>query len=308
MSAGPGPLRVVTLDGAVWVQAAVTRAGLGLYCPEGVVSCPRFVMATLAELAEHGVKAAPPVTDLRSAVALMGALPMPVGEPLLVELTEQQLEALINAGNHALSDYYHERQCHCSEYPAGCVTNPGYRRDAGYWDTDAFAIGVQAVLGVWELLRNDRHASELEELRARVAELEAQAAELKADRADRHDDLAGALGHSPGTEWPDLISVAAAATASEARPVEDPHNSPLHHTYALGHDLPYFENPGVPTPEERGTYCPHGVLIAGPVSPNVFWVIDPWPCTQPGCTREKFERVQAEVAAELAKAETGGAQ
>ncbi|KPL29095.1 hypothetical protein JI76_28680 [Streptomyces anulatus] len=75
-------------------------------------------------------------------------------------------------------------------------------------------------------------------LRARVAELEAQAAELKADRADRQDDLAGALGHSKGTEWPDLISVAAAATASEARPVEDPHDSPLHHTYALGRDLP----------------------------------------------------------------------
>ncbi|WP_406143688.1 hypothetical protein [Streptomyces anulatus] len=88
---------------------------------------------------------------------------------------------------------------------------------------------------------------------------------------------------------------------------EDPHDSPLHQSYELGRDLPYFENPGVPTPEERGTYCPHGVLIAGLVSPNVFWVIDPWPCAQPGCTREKFERVQAEVAAELAEAETGGA-
>lgn len=79
MSAGAGPLRVVTSDGAVWVRAAVTRAGLGLYCPEGVTACPRFVMATLAELAEHGVRVAEPVTDLPSAVALMGALPMPVG-------------------------------------------------------------------------------------------------------------------------------------------------------------------------------------------------------------------------------------
>ncbi|WP_098892234.1 hypothetical protein [Streptomyces sp. or3] len=105
--------------------------------------------------------------------------------------------------------------------------------------------------------------AEVERLRTRVVELERSAvlaeedyrrvvrggaqieaalrnrvAELKADRADRHDDLAGALGHTSGTEWPDLISVAAAATASEARPVEDPHDSPLHQTYALGHDLP----------------------------------------------------------------------
>ncbi|MEV7491466.1 hypothetical protein AB0O08_12000 [Streptomyces anulatus] len=97
MNAGPGPLRVETLDGAVWVQAAVTRAGLGLYCPEGVVSCPRFVMATLAELAEHGVKAAPPVTDLSDAVALMGALPMPVGtaaesDPLIVSRFDTAIE------------------------------------------------------------------------------------------------------------------------------------------------------------------------------------------------------------------------
>ncbi|POG47135.1 hypothetical protein BV881_12415 [Streptomyces sp. ZL-24] len=86
MSAGAGPLRVVTSDGAVWVRAAVTRAGLGLYCPEGVVSCPRFVMATLAELAEHGVKAAP-VEDphdspLHHSYALGRDLPEVTPEPL----------------------------------------------------------------------------------------------------------------------------------------------------------------------------------------------------------------------------------
>ncbi len=88
MSAGPGPLRVMTLDGAVWVRAAVTRSGLGLYCPESVTSCPRFVMATLEELAEHGVKVAPAVTELADAVALMGALPMPTPTP--GELAEQR--------------------------------------------------------------------------------------------------------------------------------------------------------------------------------------------------------------------------
>ncbi|MFF7012262.1 hypothetical protein ACFY9Y_22300 [Streptomyces fimicarius] len=63
----------------------------------------------------------------------------------------------------------------------------------------------------------------------------------------------------------------------------------------------YFENPGVPTSEERGTYCPHGVMIAGPVSDNAFMIVDPWPCDRPGCTREQFERVRAEADAELAR-------
>ncbi|WP_097866526.1 hypothetical protein [Streptomyces sp. rh34] len=178
MSAGPGPLRVETLDGAVWVQAAVTRAGLGLYCPEGVVGCPRFVMATLAELAEHGVKAAPPVTDLPSAVALMGARPMPVGEPMPVELTEQQLDALSAAGNRALNDHYHEDLCFCREWPASCESSGAYFM--GTWDTSAFDIGLPAVLGVWELLRNDRHAAKVAELRADNERLRARVAELEA--------------------------------------------------------------------------------------------------------------------------------
>jgi hypothetical protein len=45
---------------------------------------------------------------------------------------------------------------------------------------------------------------ELERLRARVAEL-----------VDQHDDLAHALGRSIGTEWSDLISIAAGAVHAE---------------------------------------------------------------------------------------------
>lgn len=73
------PAKVATADGAMWVRAAVTRAGLGLYVPEGVTGCPRFVMATLAELAEHGVRK---VDELAEAVAQLGALPMPVGSSM----------------------------------------------------------------------------------------------------------------------------------------------------------------------------------------------------------------------------------
>ncbi|MBT2378997.1 hypothetical protein J7E90_16985 [Streptomyces sp. ISL-111] len=137
MSASTDPLRVVTSDGAVWVRAAVTRAGLGLYCPEGVTACPRFVMATLVELAEHGVKVAPPVTDLPSAVALMGALPMPVG-------TAAELEA--------------------ATYVA---PSPSCTRCYG-----ADALRFVAKGGATEPCRACA-PSELDRLRARVAELEA---------------------------------------------------------------------------------------------------------------------------------------
>jgi hypothetical protein len=61
------PLVVNTTDGTCWTRRAVTRDGLALYAPEGVCRCPEFVMATLAELAEHGIAGS------------ADALPMPVG-------------------------------------------------------------------------------------------------------------------------------------------------------------------------------------------------------------------------------------
>ncbi|MGC5400171.1 hypothetical protein ACPXCP_31080 [Streptomyces sp. DT20] len=71
------PAKVRTADGAVWLRAAVTMTGRGLYALEGVAGCPRYVLATLPELAAYGVQVV--VDELVDAVALLGALPMPVG-------------------------------------------------------------------------------------------------------------------------------------------------------------------------------------------------------------------------------------
>lgn len=68
------------------------------------------------------------------------------------DLSEEQLGALIDAGNRSVADFYHERACGCAEWPASCTTNPVYSR--GYWDTDAFAIGMAAVIGLWESMRS----------------------------------------------------------------------------------------------------------------------------------------------------------
>jgi hypothetical protein len=67
----------------------------------------------------------------------------------------------------------------------------------------------------------------------------------------------------------------------------------------------YFENPGVPTDEERGTYCPEGVKVAEfpPGRPEEMQVIEPWQCEKPWCTREQFEQARAEMEADLKEAE-----
>lgn len=65
------PIAVTTKDGTSWFRRAVTNEGRGLYAVDGACSCPEYLMATLAELAEHGV----------SGTAY--ALPVPVGTQAL---------------------------------------------------------------------------------------------------------------------------------------------------------------------------------------------------------------------------------
>ncbi|MFF8299556.1 hypothetical protein ACF07M_29910 [Streptomyces globisporus] len=116
--------------------------------------------------------------------------PMAPDQPTPVELTEQQMGALIDAGNRALNDHYHEDQCHCDSWPASCVSSGNYFM--GAWDTNAFAIGVPAVIGVWETLRNDRHKAKVAELRADNKALRARIAELTAAPVDEAVEMAEA--------------------------------------------------------------------------------------------------------------------
>lgn len=71
------PLVVMTRDQTTWTRRAATYEGLALYAPEGVCSCPEFVMATLAELAEHGITGTADV------------LPVPVGASAEAPMTAQ---------------------------------------------------------------------------------------------------------------------------------------------------------------------------------------------------------------------------
>lgn len=62
------PVAVNTRDGICWTRRAVTSGGIALYAPEGIRTCPEYVMATEAELAAHGI------------VGSADVLPMPVRE------------------------------------------------------------------------------------------------------------------------------------------------------------------------------------------------------------------------------------
>ncbi|MFD5031659.1 hypothetical protein ACFWM0_14775 [Streptomyces sp. NPDC058405] len=106
-------------------------------------------------------EAAAELTALR---ALLNAQP--------AELTAEQTDALAAAGNRAVNDAVHEDLCMCDAWPEKCVSSGNFFQ--GYWDTSALDMAMPAVIALWEVMRNDRHAAKVAELRARVAELEAQ--------------------------------------------------------------------------------------------------------------------------------------
>jgi hypothetical protein len=77
------PLVVNLTDGTVWTRRGALRGGESLYAPADVCSCPPFVMATLAELAEHGIAGS------------ADALPVPVGSgPRLTAEREREIRSL----------------------------------------------------------------------------------------------------------------------------------------------------------------------------------------------------------------------
>ncbi|MEV8432038.1 hypothetical protein ACWHLZ_27870 [Streptomyces chartreusis] len=89
------PLVVNTMDGTVWTRRGALRGGEPLYAPEGVCRCPEFVMATLAELAEHGIAGTAEV------------LPVPVGtEPQLTPERLAEIRDLLHYGS-SIAFYSH---------------------------------------------------------------------------------------------------------------------------------------------------------------------------------------------------------
>ncbi|MET9465844.1 hypothetical protein ABZY44_13755 [Streptomyces sp. NPDC006544] len=273
---------------------------------------PNAVPATIAVALEAGgwLNTTEAQAELVRLRLLQNAVP--------AELTEAQTDALAEAGNRALNDYYHDDLCHCSDWPESCATTGG-RYFAGRWDTAAFDIGMAAVIGAWESMRATVEADELAglrdaaadvpkvedparsldllalmpersaaivsghlarllgeqaQLRARVAELETAQAVVgpyppktsyvvemdgplsplshkRPSLDEARKNVASYRAHFPSApyrivRWVETSAVVEsggpAQLGSQRASVEDPHDSPLHHTYRLGHDLPETRN------------------------------------------------------------------
>lgn len=190
------PESVRTKDGITWTLRTVTSSGIALYAPKGVCECPAFVMATLAELAEHGIQSA----ELAAAVAEHGAFPMPVGpvppvdadrakapwgrdeagRPLLgpgahwtdvPEVVDQELARIQGRVDQAQSGHWYVASDTEAWRPAGTVrTNvDGYQRTVGQC-TNMRPADLELVLHAHDDL--SWCLEMLAKSRARVAELE----------------------------------------------------------------------------------------------------------------------------------------
>lgn len=94
------------------------------------------------------------------------------------------------------------------------------------------AAGIALALESAGLLMTPETAAELKQLRARVAELEALTpAAIQTCR------VCGA-GYSYGEPCSTCVFRERMAAELQARGLEDPHDSPLHHTYKTPRDLP----------------------------------------------------------------------
>jgi hypothetical protein len=251
------PLVVNTRDGVCWTRRTVTPGGIALYAPESVRTCPDFVMATLPELAEHGI------------VGSADALPVPVGpEPSGREAAKARVRAKVEAAKAMPA---RERIYHLL-----CATHTHAEAEAMLDEVAAYGVNgqrlirdeqrraeLEAVLGTH---RKDDQA-EIERLKARVSELEAErhvtnealddaVQELRTPYAERarretHPGRRQAWRMLAQVEESErvanvLLTPEAARSADKLTQLlaptqallEDPHDSPLAHTYRVGRDLP----------------------------------------------------------------------
>lgn len=174
------PLVVNTTDGTCWTRRTVTSSGIALYAPEGVCSCPEFVMATLAELAEHGISGSADVLPVPVGPQMPDFPPPPTTEVEKLHSERARLQGLLAdavADSHRARRERDEMRERVSE-PYGCTHCGITKRVHGRrWTTGVGVHGweppTQAQIAErMKARRTVRVALDNERLRARVAELE----------------------------------------------------------------------------------------------------------------------------------------
>ena len=246
------PLVVNTTDGTCWTRRSVTRGGLALYAPQGVCSCPEFVMATLPELAEHGIAGSADV------------LPVPVGpEPqaaslplkVVAELNDlrMRLAGMANPPREVFLALYEgaEPELFRTVEAARECCDDLAKTDAGenYWDWTINESGIHVQFWTHPdddrplsetsgtvtpiVVQGDDDLSELERLRTRVAELEQQLADAPVPVTLTDKAKQSVVAHAEDVT-PQVRKRRALLAGQRA--AQDPYG--LHHDYRLGRELP----------------------------------------------------------------------
>jgi hypothetical protein len=248
------PLVINLSDGSVWERRAVTGEGVALYALAGSCKCPEFVMATESELAALGIAGSADV------------LPMPVGPVLRSEL-DQARDDVVGA---CLARWESEQENERLRWALASAKRgrsrlraevAALRANAGLalpWaasmddgDLHGFLDDmVSAAMGRW---RSDPEVPD----RTVLADIEKACADWRTPgegfRSDADEEAAPALSERPVNEPTAAYMPVASLREVDVTPqveklrsllagqravLEDPHDSPLHQTYRLSHDLP----------------------------------------------------------------------
>jgi hypothetical protein len=268
------PLVVNTQNGFCWMRRAVTREGRGLYAlADTVVGAPDAVLATLADLAEHGL------------ASMVDALPMPVGPAprtlgqvedeltgVSLSLYEEQLDtarlrlALASAQrgrrklrarvaellterhvtNEALDDAVRELRARRTDEPAETVTvRPAQDVTPQVAKLRDLLAGQRAAVEDQVVAYRDRRRPQTLLCREHgplyIGMTPVTAEELLDGGICTYGGLAaGACGRDVLAEepTPDGITRRFAAVQTLREDVEDRHDGPLAHTYRVPRDLP----------------------------------------------------------------------
>lgn len=121
--------------------------------------------------------------------------------------------------------------------------------------TDRTPAGIALALDSAQLLMSPEIAAELERLRARVAELEAVRDALLAERHVTNEALDDAVQELRARQDEPVQTLRGESADWKRLGFEDPHESPLHRTDRVPHDLPEIRVPFAAETEVEPTGC-----------------------------------------------------
>jgi hypothetical protein len=213
------PLVVNTQNGFCWMRRAVTREGRGLYAlADTVAGAPDMVLATLADLAEHGL------------ASMVDALPMPVGsgrqvpelERLRAEVAALRMER--HSTNESVDDAAKALRADRDRIDGLESTNTALRARLAVLEAQRAALAERLRAG--QTWRQGRLVSE---------DLVSQPELRKVFGIPLAAPLNGDVEADGITR---RIAPMQALLAGQRAAVEDPHDGPLAHKYLVPRDLP----------------------------------------------------------------------